>query len=43
MADAVQPEQSFVDPHHAVPADQWGQVVRDAKAFRADSEESETD
>jgi hypothetical protein len=43
MPDTQQPEQLFVDPHHAVPADQWGQVVRDAKAFRAASEESETD
>jgi len=36
-------EQPFVDPHHRVPDDQWGQVVRDAKQFRAESDESETD
>jgi hypothetical protein len=33
----------YVDPHHKVPADQWGQVVKDAQKFRAESDESETD
>lgn len=38
-----QDEQPYVDPHHRVPDDQWGQVVRDAQKFRAESDESETD
>jgi hypothetical protein len=36
-------EQPYVDPHHRVPDEQWGQVVRDAKQFRTESDESETD
>jgi hypothetical protein len=44
MADTpAQPDQPYVDPHHAVPAEQWGQVVRDAQAFRSATDESETD
>jgi hypothetical protein len=35
-------EQPFVEPAHRVPDDQWGQVVRDAQKFRAESDESET-
>ena len=40
---AEQPAQPYVDPAHAVPADQWAQVVKDAQRFRAESEESEVD
>jgi hypothetical protein len=36
-------EQPYVDPHHRVPDGQWGQVVRDARKFREESDESETD
>jgi hypothetical protein len=36
-------DKPYVDPHHEVPADEWGQIVRDAQAFRAASDESETD
>lgn len=36
-------EQPYVDPHHRVPADQWGQVVKDAQKFRVESDESEVD
>lgn len=28
----------YVDPHHRVPDDEWGQVVRDAQKFRAEHE-----
>lgn len=38
-----QPEQLYVDPHHRVPDDQWGQVVKEAQRFRAEFDESETD
>lgn len=31
-------EQPYVDPHHRVPDDQWGQIVRDARAFREEHE-----
>jgi len=31
-------EQPYVDPHHRVPDDQWGQVARDAKRFREEHE-----
>jgi hypothetical protein len=37
-----QPE-PYVDPAHRVPDEQWRQVLRDAKQFREESEESETD
>jgi hypothetical protein len=46
MASDPQPEeqeQPYVDPHHRVPDDQWGDIVRAAKAFREASDESETD
>ena len=33
----------YVDPHHRVPDDQWGDVVRAAQAFRNESDESETE
>ena len=36
-------EQPYVDPHHRVPDDQWGQVIKDAQRFRSESDESETD
>lgn len=36
-------DEKYVDPHHRVPDDQWGQVVRDAQRFRAESDESETE
>lgn len=38
-----QADQPYVDPHHKVPDDQWARVVKDAQAFRAHSEESETE
>lgn len=25
----------YVDPHHRVPDEEWGEVVRNARAFRA--------
>jgi hypothetical protein len=38
------PDQTpHVDPHHRVPDEQWGEVVRNAKAFRTESDESETE
>jgi hypothetical protein len=37
-----QPEQPEHDDHY-LPDEVWGQVLRDAKAFRAESDESETD
>ena len=36
-------EQPYVDPHHRVPDDQWGQDVAAAQRFRAESDESETE
>jgi hypothetical protein len=36
-------ERPYVDPHHRVPDDQWGQVVKDAKKIREESDESETE
>jgi hypothetical protein len=36
-------EQPFVDPAHRVPDDQWAKVVRDARQFREESDESETE
>lgn len=36
-------DQPYVDPHHRVPDEQWGQVLRDAKRYREESDESETD
>lgn len=36
-------DKPYVDPHHEVPADQWGEVVRNAQKFRAESPESETE
>lgn len=39
MPDTQKPEQPYVDPHHRVPDDQWGQVVRDAQQFRKEHEE----
>lgn len=37
------PEQPYVSPGHKVPADQWAQVRENAKKYRAESEESETE
>jgi len=42
----VTPNPQPEDPkhhEHYLPDDQWGQVVRDAQKFRAESDESETD
>lgn len=36
-------EQPFVDPHHKVPDDQWGQVVKDAKRFREEAEKESSE
>jgi len=38
MADEPVTEQPYVDPHHKVPDDEWGQVVRDAEKFRKERE-----
>lgn len=40
----MQPDdQPYVDPHHRVPDDQWGQVVRDAQRFREEAEKKEAE
>jgi hypothetical protein len=30
----------YVDPHHRVPDNEWGQVRRDAQRFRQEHEEA---
>lgn len=34
-------DEKYVDPHHRIPDDQWGQVVRDAEKFRLELEAKE--